>query len=87
MRIVPERGEASRRESLGASVGAAQRSLSIARDQYQAGTVTFINVLQAQRALLDAQDQCIQSDALTVTDLVAVYKALGGGWSGPGTVE
>jgi NodT family efflux transporter outer membrane factor (OMF) lipoprotein len=85
--LVRYRGEASRRESLGASVGAAQRSLSIARDQYQAGTVTFINVLQAQRALLDAQDQCIQSDALTVTDLVAVYKALGGGWSGPGTVE
>ncbi len=38
-------------------------------------------MLQAENALLNAQDQLTQSDAQIVTDLVAIYKALGGGWS------
>jgi outer membrane protein TolC len=41
----------------------------------------FVNVLQAQCALLNAQDQLTQSDALVVTALVAIHKALGGGCS------
>jgi outer membrane protein TolC len=43
--------------------------------------VTFVNVLQAEVAVLGARDQLVQSDASLTTDLVAVYKALGGGWS------
>jgi outer membrane protein, multidrug efflux system len=73
--------EESRRESLLAAVDAAHGSLAIAQDQYRTGLVTFVNVLQAQSALLNAEDQLIQSDAAVVTDLVAIYKALGGGWA------
>jgi len=73
--------EETRRESLLKSVSAADGTLAIAQDQYHTGFVTFINVLQAQYALLNAEDQLTQSDALVVTDLVAIYKALGGGWS------
>ena len=74
-------GEETRREALARSVDAAKNSLGIAQDQYKTGFVTFINVLQAENALLNAEDQLTQSDAQALTDLVAIYKALGGGWS------
>ena len=75
------RAEESRRDALARSVSAAKGSLSIAEDQYRTGFVTFINVLQAQITVFNAQDQLAQSDGQVVTDLVAIYKALGGGWS------
>jgi multidrug efflux system outer membrane protein len=37
-------------------------------------------VLDAERVLLEAQDQLAQTDTQAATALVAVYKALGGGW-------
>ncbi len=73
--------EESRRANLAQSVGSAQNSLRIAEDQYRTGFVTFINVLSAETTLLNAEDQLTQSDAQVATDLVAIYKALGGGWS------
>ncbi len=75
------RSEEARRAHLVQEVAAARSTLSIAEDQYRTGFVTFINVLAAQDALLNAQDQLAQSDASVASDLVAVYKALGGGWS------
>jgi outer membrane protein TolC len=43
--------------------------------------VSFINVVQAENAVLSSRDQLAQSDGQALSDLVAVYKALGGGWS------
>ena len=40
----------------------------------------YINVLEAQRSHYTAQDSVAQSDQLLVEDLIAIYKALGGGW-------
>ncbi len=79
--------EETRRTNLVSSLAAAQGSLKIAEDQYRTGFVTFINVYQAQIAVFNAQDQLTQSDGQIVTDLVAIYKALGGGWSEARTVE
>lgn len=59
---------------------AARSSLAIAQAQYRAGVVTFINVLQASAAYLDAEDQTVQSSQALAQDLVSLYKALGGGW-------
>jgi NodT family efflux transporter outer membrane factor (OMF) lipoprotein len=73
--------EDTRRASLAQSVTAANKSLKIAQDQYAIGLVNFTTVLQAENAQLNAQDQLVQSDAQALTDLVAIYKALGGGWS------
>ena len=42
--------------------------------------VDFLTVLDAQRTQLAVEDQLAQSQTRTVTALVAVYKALGGGW-------
>jgi NodT family efflux transporter outer membrane factor (OMF) lipoprotein len=74
------KSEDTRRANLVQSVAASQNSLKIAQDQYAAGIVTYINVVQAQNAVLNSRDQLAQSDAQALSDLVAVYKALGGGW-------
>jgi NodT family efflux transporter outer membrane factor (OMF) lipoprotein len=72
--------EQARRAQLARAVTAAADSLAIAQDQYRVGLVTFINVYQAETALLNARDQLAQSSAAAASDLVALYKALGGGW-------
>jgi NodT family efflux transporter outer membrane factor (OMF) lipoprotein len=74
------KAEDARRLHLGQSVVAATSSLAIAQDQYRIGFVTYINVLQAQDALLNSRDQLVQSDGQVLTDLASLYKALGGGW-------
>jgi NodT family efflux transporter outer membrane factor (OMF) lipoprotein len=79
------RAEDDRRNALAQSVTAAENSLVIAQDQYRVGLVSFINVLQAEVAVLNSQDSLTQSDAQVLSDLVSVYKALGGGWSADGS--
>ncbi|HQN01631.1 MAG TPA: TolC family protein, partial [Candidatus Hydrogenedentes bacterium] len=60
-----------------------QKALDIANDLYKQGLVNFLNVLDAERTLFAAQDQRVQSEANVLTSLVALYKALGGGWETP----
>jgi outer membrane protein, multidrug efflux system len=67
--------------SLQQAVAAANSSYTIAQQQYRAGLVTFINVLTTQATLLKDQDDLAQSQSTLTTDLVSLYKALGGGWS------
>ena len=64
-----------------ASVGASTNSELIARQQYEAGLVTYINVLQAQQTLLNARNGMAQDQGQLAVDLISVYKALGGGWT------
>jgi outer membrane protein, multidrug efflux system len=52
----------------------------LSRTQYRAGLVPFSNVLTTEAALLSAEDAAAQTDAKTAQDVVALYKALGGGW-------
>ena len=47
---------------------------------YQAGLVDFNNVLDAQRSLLILQDELNQSNGAVISNLIRLYKALGGGW-------
>ena len=72
--------EQQRRRSLVAAVAANRQAVDLATRLYAAGQTEFINVLTAQRSLLVAQDALIQSDRNVATNLVAIYKALGGGW-------
>jgi outer membrane protein TolC len=69
-----------RRESLAAATSAAQKAVQLAQDQYRVGLVDFSNVLDAQRSLLSLQDQLAQSDGAVTSNLIRLYKALGGGW-------
>ena len=52
----------------------------LARTRYDGGIVDFLEVLDAERTQLQAEDQLAQSRTDAMTSLVAVYKALGGGW-------
>ncbi|MBI3003319.1 MAG: TolC family protein, partial [candidate division NC10 bacterium] len=69
-----------RRDSLRASAQASEKAQNLARLRYQFGVTDFLTVLDAERTLLEAQDRLADSETLTATALVAVYKALGGGW-------
>jgi len=66
-------------EAADASSTAAQ----IARLRYENGVVDFLQVLDAERSQLEAEDNLAQGRADTATSLVTVYKALGGGWAAP----
>lgn len=74
------RTEQLRRNALADAVDASQQAVSLARQQYQRGVVDFLVVLDTQRSLFEAQTVLAQSDSAISTDLVALYKALGGGW-------
>ncbi len=62
------------------SVKAAQRSQEIAVIQYREGAVDYQRVLDSQRALLREQANLTQADSSVATNVIALYKALGGGW-------
>jgi multidrug efflux system outer membrane protein len=62
------------------AVQAARRSLDIATIQYREGLVDFQRVLDSQRALFSAQERLVTSQGGVVQYLIAVYKAMGGGW-------
>ena len=72
--------EQLRRESLVQSVQAQERALKLADDLYRHGLTDFLRVLTSQRALYLAQYAAVQSDRDVALNLVALYKALGGGW-------
>ncbi len=52
----------------------------MAQHKYEAGLIDFVNVLDTQRSLLSFQDELAQSNGAIMTDLIKLYKALGGGW-------
>jgi NodT family efflux transporter outer membrane factor (OMF) lipoprotein len=72
--------EQRRRDRLTAVVSLNQRALSIARQRYKAGAVDFLDVLNVQKQLLDAQSNLEQSKADADANLITLCKVLGGGW-------
>lgn len=72
--------EQSRYRSLLEAVSSNRRALQMADDLYTQGLVAFLSVLDAQRTLLSSESDLAQSEANMASNLVALYKALGGGW-------
>jgi multidrug efflux system outer membrane protein len=72
--------EQERRHSLEDAVVASQKTLDTADKLYASGLTDYIHVLDAERSLYQAQDTLVQSDRTVSTDLIALYKSLGGGW-------
>jgi len=72
--------EQQRLVELQRAVEASRSASTIALQQYRAGLVTYVNVLTAQANELTARDQLEQSRQTFASDLVSLYKALGGGW-------
>lgn len=69
-----------RRDLLADSVQQSGRAVQIARTQYENGLVDLLPVLDAQRVALASQLELTQSQTTLLTSLVALFKALGGGW-------
>ncbi len=77
----------SRRDSLGEAVTANRRAVELANELYTRGLGDFLNVLESQRSLYQAEDQLVQSDRDVRAAYIALYKALGGGWEAFEPVE
>jgi NodT family efflux transporter outer membrane factor (OMF) lipoprotein len=72
--------EQRRRDRLAQSVAESRRALGMARLRYEQGVADFLQVLTAQRALLDAEQALADSTTNVSLNLVQLYRALGGGW-------
>jgi NodT family efflux transporter outer membrane factor (OMF) lipoprotein len=72
--------EQDRVKSLEKSTRAAARSVEIATLQYEKGMISYQPLLDSERALVQQQDALAESRGSVGIDLVAIYKALGGGW-------
>lgn len=72
--------EQARNSSLRGAVEANRQAVALSKQLNEAGVVDFLNVLTAQQSLYQSEDQLAQSDQTVSTDLIALYKALGGGW-------
>jgi multidrug efflux system outer membrane protein len=72
--------EQVRRRKLTEAVEANQRAVKLANELYIRGLGDFLNVLESQRSLLASQSGLVESEAIMSSNVVALYKALGGGW-------
>jgi len=72
--------EQERRDRLQAAVSQNQTALELSRELYTSGLGDFLAVLDAQRQLYGNEDLLAQSQTAVTTNLIALYKALGGGW-------
>ena len=72
--------EQVRRDYLRQADRSATQAMALARQRYDGGVDDFLPVLDAQRTQFSIQAQLAQSETRTATSLVAIYKALGGGW-------
>jgi NodT family efflux transporter outer membrane factor (OMF) lipoprotein len=76
--------EQRRNDALAKAVQSSREALSLARRRYRVGVSDFLPVLDAQRTLLQTEQDYTNSTSTLATNLVALYKALGGGWESPG---
>jgi multidrug efflux system outer membrane protein len=78
--LVAFRREQERQQKLAIAVENSQRAVDLSNELYSRGLEDFLTVLDAQRSLFSVEDELVQSERSVVVNLIAVYKALGGGW-------
>lgn len=72
--------ERERNVALKRGLEAVQISLKVANDKYKSGLTSFNNVIDAQRSLLAMEEQHAISEGQMTSNIVRLFKALGGGW-------
>lgn len=72
--------EQVRFDSLDQAVLATRSALELANERYARGLEDFLSVLDAERSLYEAENQLTDSQRAVTQNLIALYKALGGGW-------
>ena len=80
--LVSYRQQQAQLKSLAGQAAASRRAAELARIQYREGGIDFLVLLDAERTLLAAEDALSVAETGVNTDVVAIYKALGGGWKG-----
>jgi outer membrane protein TolC len=78
--LIASTKEEEHRQALVQAVTANRTAVDLATALYTAGQNDFLAVLDAQRSLYAAEDALAQSSYTVSTNLVALFKALGGGW-------
>jgi len=78
--VAAYRADQQRRSWLDATVAQNRETLTLARQRYESGLATFIEVLDAQRTWQQNQLSLLDSSTAVAADLVRLYRALGGGW-------
>jgi outer membrane protein, multidrug efflux system len=78
--LVAYRTDTVARDRTEETVKSAETTLYLARNRYDHGLSDFIQVLDAERTLVSTRQQLVQADIGMTGDIVALYKALGGGW-------
>lgn len=73
--------ELKRQAQLQVALAQNQTAPDVARRSYQQGTVDFTSVLVARRSLLSSQAELTNCATASALSVVALYRALGGGWS------
>ncbi len=68
------------RDAVAAQEAELSRAVELADVQYRAGFVTFLDVLDAQRVLLQARQALVRAQRRILGDIVTLQRALGGGW-------
>ena len=81
--LVAWQREKIRRDRLVEAVDATERTVELVNTQYLSGLTDFQSYLDAQRSLLEQQDNLAISEGLVVQNLIALNRALGGGWTLP----
>ena len=79
--LVAYRQQQAQLVSLTNQAAASRRAAELARIQYKEGGIDFLVLLDAERTLLAAEDSMTVAETGVNTNVVAIYKALGGGWS------
>jgi len=79
--LVSYRQQQTQIRSLADQVTAARRAAELAQIRYKEGTADFLTLLDAQRTQLTAEDSLTAAETNANTDIVAIYKALGGSWA------
>jgi NodT family efflux transporter outer membrane factor (OMF) lipoprotein len=74
------KADRARGASLAAAVEQSRDALSLARERYSSGVANFIDVLDAERNLQQNELSLAANTTAVATDLVAIYRTLGGGW-------
>nr|HRO60776.1 TolC family protein [Burkholderiaceae bacterium] len=69
------------------ALAAARTSLEIVTNQYKAGTVSFLNVIQVQTTTLQAERAVLELRGRRLAAAIALIRAIGGGWQAPDRAE
>ncbi|MGZ8216313.1 efflux transporter outer membrane subunit [Methylomagnum sp.] len=76
-----------RQALLASAATASEQAYRLAHMRFDEGAENFLTVLDTELRLLEDQRELAQSETATATTLVALYKALGGGWEAFGGKE